>query len=487
MKNIQKAFTIVVALLSALSANYGIAQSLFFERIYDETLAQASYLIGDKSTGEAIVIDAKRDIDTYLQIAKQQNLRITQITETHIHADFLTGSRELAHVTGASLLLSDEGGPDWQYMFPHTSLKDGSIIKVGKQTLRVMHTPGHTPESITFLLLDGTTQQPTKAITGDFIFVGDVGRPDLLEKAAGMAGTQLTGAKDLYASLKKFLKLNDNLEIWPGHGAGSFCGKSLSHIPQSTLAEEKKSNPALKYMNSEASFVNYILAGQPAPPAYFAMMKSLNKINRPLLIEVPKPFVLSKSDLQRAVQNGLTVVDTRSLGDFKKGLHDGVLQINGGKFFSTWMGSVIDYSQQLVLVAPKESHDELTRKLMRIGMDNIYGFVLPEDLPQATTNDIISMAQFKQHLADKNAMVLDVRSKGEYEGGHIEGVKNVPFPEILSIASGTDRDKLIVLHCQSGVRASIAYSLLKKNGFKNVKNYTGGINEWTDASNPVIP
>ena len=201
---------------------------MFFKHIYDTSLAQGSYLIGCQAKGEAIVIDAKRDVDTYLEIAKENNLTITHITETHIHADFLAGSRELAEITGAQLYLSDEGGADWQYEFPHKGLKHGDKIKVGNLTLEVIHTPGHTPESISFLLTDHpATDEPVMIFTGDFVFVGDIGRPDLLEKAAGITGTQEKGAHEMYRSVQDFSKLAPHIQVWPGHGAGSACGKAL--------------------------------------------------------------------------------------------------------------------------------------------------------------------------------------------------------------------------------------------------------------------
>lgn len=201
---------------------------MFFQHIYDKSLAQGSYLIGCQATKEAIVIDAKRDIDTYLDIARQNNLNITHITETHIHADYLCGSRELAQVTGANMYLSDEGGEGWQYEFSHIGLRDGDIIKVGNLSLRVIHTPGHTPESISFVLTDHpASDEPVMVFTGDFVFVGDIGRPDLLEKAAGLAGTKEVGAHQMYHSLKKFEALPDYVQVWPAHGAGSACGKAL--------------------------------------------------------------------------------------------------------------------------------------------------------------------------------------------------------------------------------------------------------------------
>src|SRR5690606_11707891 len=212
---------------------------MFFQHIYDETLAQSSYLIGCQATGEGLVIDAKRDIDTYLEIADRQKLTITKVTETHIHADFLSGSRELAFVTGAELYLSDEGGPEWQYQFPHKGLKDGDIIQLGNLSLEVIHTPGHTPESISFLLRDHPrSDQPEMFFTGDFLFVGDIGRPDLLEEAAGLIGTKEPGARAQFRSLQKLANLPDFIQIWSAHGAGSACGKSLGAVPVSTLGYE---------------------------------------------------------------------------------------------------------------------------------------------------------------------------------------------------------------------------------------------------------
>ncbi|MDK7374997.1 MBL fold metallo-hydrolase [Weeksella virosa] len=462
------------------------SQVPFFERVYDETLSQASYVIADPDTKEAIVIDPKRDVDTYLTIAQKNNLKITQITETHIHADFLSGSRELQAATKAKLLLSNEGGKDWQYEFAHEPLKDGDVIKVGRYTLEVMHTPGHTPESLTFLLKGGKLQ-PIRAITGDFIFVGDVGRPDLLEKAAGQQGTQEEAAKQLFASIKRFSQLPDNTEIWPGHGAGSFCGKSLSNIPQSTLAEEKQTNEALK-IKEEASFVRYILEGQPEPPAYFAVMKQLNKIQRPLLIQVPKHPFLTKEEVDRARQNNVLIVDTRKKENVQKGFIPGSVHFENGKMLSTFMGSLIDYQQQLLIVAKEEERDDITRKLMRIGMDNIYGFVSDvhqQSLPLLSSK-IVDIDGFKKYLNRSDVQLIDVRTVGEYKAGHIQGLQNIPLNTIEQDLSKIDKNKPVVLHCQSGVRAAMAYSILRKNGFENIINYSGGINDWVEKKNELV-
>jgi len=221
---------------------------MYFQHVYDKSLAQASYFIGCQKAGVAAVIDPKRDVDTYIEIAKANNMKITHILETHIHADFLSGSRELAKLTGAGMYLSDEGGETWQYEFPHIGLKDGDQIKLGNLLFDIQHTPGHTPESISFLLTDTPAiNKPVMLFTGDFVFVGDIGRPDLLEKAAGMKGTQDIGAKQMYESIKKFEVLPDYIQVWPGHGAGSACGKALGAVPSSTVGYEKLRNWAFHF------------------------------------------------------------------------------------------------------------------------------------------------------------------------------------------------------------------------------------------------
>lgn len=487
MKSILVKSILVGCAIFSMQSGSLSAQTLFFERVYDETLSQASYVVGNTETREAIVIDPKRDIDTYLNIAKTNNLNITHITETHIHADFLSGSRELRAATGAGLYLSDEGGKDWQYQFPHTSLKNGSSIRLGTITLEVMHTPGHTPESITFLLKDGTSN-PAKAITGDFIFVGDVGRPDLLEKAAGQTGSQEVGAKQLYHSIEKFLKLPDDTEIWPGHGAGSFCGKNLSNIPQSTLKQEKLTNPALQFSANEKGFVDYILRDQPAPPKYFATMKHLNKVKRPLLIEVPKLSKLTAKEIDNAIKNGLTVIDARPKSVSEKGFIPGSLLIENMKTFSTFVGSIVDYQNQIILVAEEDKIEDLTRKLMRIGMDNIYGYILNAEQQSQLqqTSKIIDINEFKGYLGQKDIQVIDVRTEAEYKSGHIRGVQNIVLANLAQHLDTINKDKPVIIHCQSGTRAAIAYSILRKNGFDNILNYSGGINDWTAKKNELV-
>lgn len=462
---------------------------MFFEHVYDKSLAQGSYFIGCQATGDAIVIDAQRDIDVYLDIAKRNNLKITHITETHIHADFLCGSRELAAVTGAEMYLSDEGGEDWQYEFPHVGLKDGNIISVGNLTLEVMHTPGHTPESISFLLRDHpATDEPVMVFTGDFVFVGDIGRPDLLEKAAGLVGTKEAGAKQMYQSLQKFAALPDYVQVWSAHGAGSACGKALGAVHSSTVGYEKIRNWAFQYPEDEEGFTDYLLADQPEPPKYFAMMKHLNKVNRPLLVEVPQHPKLSKEQFLSTYHKGLKIIDTRDKTIFAKGFIPGSLNIQGNNSFSTWMGWLLNYQEQFVLIANDDQIEDLTRKLMRIGLDNIYGYISEVDTLgiELQTAEVINLDQFKSYLNKENTQIIDVRGLTEFESGHIAGAFHQFVGTLPDHLHNIDPNKEVIIHCQAGDRASIAFSILKRNGFENIKYYSGGMKEWLESGQEVI-
>ncbi len=461
---------------------------MFFEHIYDKSLAQGSYFIGCQATGEAIVIDAKRDIDTYLHIAKQNNLTITHITETHIHADFLCGSRELAAATGATMYLSDEGGTDWQYEFPHMGVKDGSVIKVGNLSLKVIHTPGHTPESISFLLTDHpASEEPVMLFTGDFVFIGDIGRPDLLEKAAGIIGTKEAGAKQMYQSLKKFEALPDFVQVWSAHGAGSACGKALGAVHSSTVGYEKIRNWAFQFGKDEKGFIDTLLSDQPEPPAYFAMMKLLNKVNRPLLVEVPQHAQLTKEQFVSAYKKGIKVIDTRNKVDFAKGFIPGSLNIQGNNSFATWMGWFLNYEDQFILITTSTQIEDLTRKLMRIGLDNMYGYIQDVHEPglPLQTADVIDIQEFKSYLGKDNVQVVDVRGESEYNSAHVPGAEHVFLGTLPQNLNKISKEKQVVIYCQAGDRSAIAFSLLSKNGFKNVKNYSGGMKEWLGKKNSV--
>ncbi len=463
---------------------------MFFEHIYDKSLAQGSYLVGCQVTGEAIVIDAKRDVDTYVEIAKQNNLRITHITETHIHADYLSGSRELAAITGAKMYLSDEGGEDWQYEFDHIGLKDGDVIKVGNLSFEVMHTPGHTPESISFLLTDHpASDEPVMIFTGDFVFVGDVGRPDLLEKAAGIMGTKEEGAEQMYQSLEKFQKLPDFVQVWSAHGAGSACGKALGSVPSSTVGYEKVRNWALQFKDDKNGFINELLDGQPEPPKYFAMMKHLNKVDRPLLTEVPKHKKLTKEEFLTAYNEGMKIIDTRSNMEFAKAYVPNSLNIVGGNAFSTWMGWFMNYDESFVLICEDNKIEDLTRKLMRIGLDNIHGYYSPADLKELglelKKGDFIDLEAFKKELTKENVQILDVRNQSEVDGGLVEGATHVFVGHIEDNLDKLDKNKPTVIYCQAGARSTIAYTILERNGFTQLKNYMGGMKEWKSQNLPL--
>lgn len=463
--------------------------AMFFQHVYDKTLAQGSFVIGCQATGESIVIDAKRDIQVYLDIAKQNGLKITHLTETHIHADFLTGTRELSAVTGARMYLSDEGGPDWQYEFPHEGLKNGDFIRVGNLSLEVFHTPGHTPESISFLLRDHpATDEPVMLFTGDFVFVGDVGRPDLLEKAAGIAGTQELGAGQMYESLEKFKALPAHVQVWPGHGAGSACGKALGAVPSSTVGYELIHNWAFKFGEDRQQFMDNLLSGQPEPPNYFAMMKKLNKVDRPLLTSVPDHSLLSKEAFLKAQKEGAQVIDARSRQVSEQGALPGSLIIPNNNTFATWAGWLVDYNRDIILITDSVSIRDLTTKLMSIGLDRVVGYfddLESLEIPLEKT-EVIDLETFKTYLDKKDVQVLDVRNLGEYEDGHVEGADHLFVGTISHNLDKIDTDKQVVIHCQSGHRAAIANSVLSANGIKNVKVYSGGMNEWLAKENPVV-
>ena len=465
---------------------------MYFQHVYDKSLAQASYFIGCQRAGVAMVIDPKRDVDTYLDIARQNNMQITHIAETHIHADFLSGARELAAITGATMYLSDEGGENWQYEFPHEGVKDGSVFHLGNLKFEVLHTPGHTPESISFLLTDvPASDKPVMLFTGDFVFVGDIGRPDLLEKAAGIKGTMDSGARQMHHSLQKFLQLPDYIQVWPGHGAGSACGKALGAVPSSTVGYEKMRNWAFQYPSDENGFVKHLLDDQPEPPHYFAMMKKLNKVNRPLLKEVPKLKKLNASDFKSAMDKGIKVIDTRTKALFASGFIPGTINIQGNNSFATWAGWLLSYEDPFILIAEESNLDDLTRKLMRIGLDNIYGYVPDVSVWTEMGNtlekgNVISLNEFKSVLQTDQAQLVDLRGAAEYKTGHIESAENIFIGTLGKNIDKIRRDKPVVIFCQSGDRASIGYSLLVQHGFRNIKNFSGGMSEWINAGNPVV-
>jgi hydroxyacylglutathione hydrolase len=464
---------------------------MFFQHVYDKTLAQASYFIGCQKAGVAAVIDPKRDVDTYLEIAKQNNMTITHVMETHIHADFLSGSRELAALTGAKLYLSDEGGPGWEYEFDHVGLKDGTTFMVGNLKMEALHTPGHTPESISFLLTDTpASAEPVMFFTGDFVFVGDIGRPDLLEKAAGITGTSDAGAHQMFKSIDRFAKLPDYIQVWPGHGAGSACGKALGAVPSTTVGYEKLRNWAFRFGNDENGFTKFLLEDQPEPPKYFAMMKRLNKVDRRLLTSVPKVKQLSNHEMMEAMGKGIKMIDARNKAEFAKGYIPGSINIQGNNAFATWAGWFLNYEEQFILLADETQLDDLTRKLMRIGLDNIMGYVpstteFTDQGGQLDTVPVINIDTFKSLLNEPNVQVIDLRNATEFKIGHIKGAEHVFVGTLMDNLEKVSKDKKVVIHCQGGDRATIGYSLLARAGYTNVLNYSASMNEWMALGNAV--
>lgn len=457
---------------------------MFFRQIYEPGLAHASYMVGCQATGTVMVIDAKRDIDTYLEIAKQERLTITHVAETHIHADFLSGSREIAEATGAMLYLSDEGGDEWKYEFDHVGLKDGDTFMVGNIKVDVVHTPGHTPEHISFLVTDtpAIADVPIMMFTGDFVFVGDVGRPDLLERAAGYVGTMEVGARQLWKSLEKFRQLPDHIQVHPAHGAGSACGKALGAIPSSTVGYEKLVNWALRHTNEDA-FVQELLMGQPEPPRYFAQMKRLNKVPRPLAVHMPQPRLLSMSEVRDALESRRLVLDTRNKMAFAGGHLQGSINIQNNKAFSTWTGWLVDYDVPYVVIAEQSQLDDVVRKLLRIGLDNIAGWYpnvtdfADQGVDLQTTTQIDTEA-LASRLGEEGLTVIDVRGIGEHEAGHIPGSWNIHGGYLREHLGEIPRTGTVVITCQGGDRSAIASSLLLREGFTNIINHSQGYVGW---------
>jgi hydroxyacylglutathione hydrolase len=472
---------------------------MLLKHVYDAKLAQASYLVGCQATGEAVVIDPSRDIEQYLRLAETEGVRITHVTETHIHADFVSGARELAHRTGAQLLLSDEGDADWKYAFAQAAgarlLKDGDEFMVGNLKFQVMHTPGHTPEHISFVVTDTpATSRPMGVFTGDFVFVGDVGRPDLLEKAAKVVGTMEAGARTLFRSIQRFKALPDHLQIWPGHGAGSACGKALGAVPQSTLGYEKIANWGLQ-VEDEDEFVGMVLAGQPEPPKYFAEMKRINKVGPDILGGFRRPERLSLEALETQLENKAQVVDTRTAEAYAAGHVPGTVNIPLNKSFNTWAGWLLPYDRDFHLIVDAgdaERVDEAVRDLAMIGLDRIGGYFGTEVLDdwqragrELATIPQISVAELAERVTRQDVAVVDVRGLSEWEAGHLEGVPNIPVGYLTDHLDELPRDRPLVVHCQGGARSAIAASVLKANGFDNVVNVTGGFAEWQQRGLPV--
>ena len=464
---------------------------MLLKYFYDQALAHASYMVGCQRSKAAVIVDPGRDIEQYLEMADRENVNVVAVAETHIHADYVSGARELADQVGAKLYVSDEGTADWKYQYvkqyDHQLLKGGDAFNVGNIRFEVLHTPGHTPESISFMVTDrgGGADKPMGIFTGDFVFVGSIGRPDLLEEAAGIENTAEPGARDLFKSAERFKQLPDYLQVWPAHGAGSACGKGLGAIPSSTVGYEKLFNPALQFTDEDA-FVKYILDEQPPAPKYFALMKQVNKEGPEVLGGERRPKVLDVAELDAALEVG-TVVDVRVPSLFAEAHVAGSINLPM-QLLASWGGWVLDYSRPVYMVAEGPTLREADRILRKIGVEQIAGAFSPEEIitsDRATESyESVLPKDIAMKIQSGEASLIDVRDEAEWNAGHIAQAAHRFLGRLPEHLAEIDDHKLIVAQCQSGARSAIATSILQAAG-KKVVNLTGGFLGWAAAGLPV--
>jgi len=430
---------------------------MHFQQFYLACLAHASYLIADG--GEAAVIDPQRDIDQYIESAQRLGATIKYVIETHLHADFVSGHRELAARSGAEIVF----GARANAAFPHRAVRDGEVLRVGSLELRAIETPGHTPESISWLVIEDG--RPSKLMTGDTLFIGDVGRPDL----AGSRGhTSEEMASMLYDSLRtKILTLPDDVEVWPAHGAGSACGKNISSDTSSTIGKQRRTNWALQPMARE-EFIETLTSGLAAPPRYFPRDAELNRQG---------PGALSERSAERLTPESLPsdalILDVRDAEAFGIGHIAGAVNIGLDGNFASWCGTLLPFDAPIVIVAEDEaSASQAVMRLARVGIENIAGFITSLDGFSTTT-----LPQLTVHELDGTA-VLDVRRCAEFWEGHVTGAQNIPLDELPDRLGEVDRNHPLAVICAGGYRSSIACSLLAGAGFMNVMNVEGGTEEW---------
>ncbi len=458
---------------------------MLFRQFSDPKLAQYAYLVGCQQSGEALIIDPERDIDRYVEAAEAEGLRIVAVAETHIHADFLSGAREFAERFGTRTYLSDEGGEEWSSEWARGGRYDvqflthGDTFRLGGIEIQAVHTPGHTPEHLSYLIIDrgSGAATPIGIATGDFVFVGDLGRPDLLEQAAGMHGVQEPSARQLFSSLPRFTELQDYVQVWPGHGAGSTCGKALGAVPQTTVGYEKLYNASLSAAaDGEGSFVDAILAGQPEPQTYFARMKRDNNRGVPILGALPQPRKLTAAELELTVERGeVLVIDTRLDRSAFMARHvPRSLHAPLNKSFNTAVGSLVeDEASPIVLIIEEAAVEEAVRDLVRIGYDNITAFVTPETLTRyfdrGGPSEAIQRITFPELVEWKDrddTAVVDVRFAAEYAAGHVPGAVSASYTRLPSyVDRRIPRDKTLLVHCVTGGRSAAAAAFLAREGF----------------------
>ncbi|MEX0721155.1 MAG: MBL fold metallo-hydrolase [Balneolaceae bacterium] len=466
---------------------------MFFQQIFEEKLAQYAYLIGCQATGEAIIIDPMRDINRYKEIAQKHNFSIVAAAETHIHADYLSGLREFAE-EGVKIFASDEGNSDWKYEWVSGSgynyqlLKNDDNFSIGNIHFQALYTPGHTPEHLSFMVSDGAaTNEPMGIFTGDFVFVGDVGRPDLLESAAGQTGVMLDSAKVLYKSLQDFKKMPEYLQLWPGHGAGSACGKALGAVPESTVGYEQRFNASIRAASSEKEFTDFILEGQPEPPLYFARMKRDNKKGPKLLEEFPEPEKISIEKMIGEVRlSNSVIVDTRNRTEFMNGHIQGSLLSPLNKQFNTIAGSYVKEEENIYLIIDEDKVKEAVLDLIRIGLDKVKGFATPKQLQdfaekggELFKTETIDFNKADEYLATGEVNLLDVRKKSEFDEGHHPQAINIAHTRLLERINEVPKSKPVIVHCKSGARSAVASAMLERADFA-VKYVDDFVEPWLE-------
>ena len=458
---------------------------MYFKQFYLGCLAHASYLIG--SGGEAAVVDPQRDIEQYINEAEAEGMKIKYVIETHLHADFVSGHRELAERTGAKIVFGRKAAAAFDYM----PAKDGDEFRIGKVILRVLETPGHTPESISILVADTeVSNQPQKVLTGDTLFIGDVGRPDLVN-SKGFTAEQMAGM--LYVSLHgKLLKLSDAVEVWPAHGKGSLCGRNMSNETSSTIGRQRRFNYALRPMPKE-EFVKMMTADLPEAPDYFSKDAEINRGGARSIAELPRPAALAPAEVNTLAGCGATILDVRANTEFGAGHIPGSLNIGLGGQFASWAGQLIKFEPPIVIVTEDESKvDEAVMRLARVGIENVKGYLAGgmdawrraglnvNTIAQISVDDLSELLN-----SQKDLQVIDVRQPGEYGAGHVPSAVNAPLARVDERAPEFDPNRRTAVICAGGFRSSAATSILERLGFKNLLNVLGGTGAWIRAGYPV--
>jgi hydroxyacylglutathione hydrolase len=463
---------------------------MLIERIFTPGLAQVAYLVADEGAGKVAVIDPRRDVEAYISWADSRNMEIAAILETHVHADFVSGAPELSRATGAPIYASRLGDEE----FPHEPLDDGDEIAVGDVILRALWTPGHTPEHMSFLAIDSTEgDEPEAIFTGDALFVGEVGRPDLLGEKETRRLTE-----HLYETISERLStLGDGLVVYPGHTAGSSCGKKIGDAPSTTIGQERHSNYAFQ-IEEKGAFIDTVLEGMPKPPTYYPVLKRVNKAGATPLAEVQTGDPFTPDEVARRQDAGALVVDARTPEAFGEGHIPGAVFAGLGPKFTTWMGWIAPYDRDIILVLDELEgtiqFEEARNELHRIGLDNVAGY-LDGGMPawQSGGRDIVTLAQMTvEELADRLATVeddltvLDVRSDEEWEEGHIAGAVHTFAGEITQgDRAPVEGDSPTAVICGSGYRSSVASSILQRRGYRNLINITGGMEAWNEGDLPT--